>query len=1445
VVNRHAARRQRRGELELRRLVGDDKDGAAKERSSRPRRRSSVASAAASTAAAASVAAAAAAASEAMAPVNRQTTIQRQEFVRGLGGSEVGARISSYSTRRIILGMLTMVFIVPLLDPTVVDTSARYGLAQLETYFRAAEQAATVSVLPQSTVTTLANATDTDAGVLSDTTMLPGLSISSASSAALNELNNDDASMRVTSPYAADLQRGIDDLVAHLGEHLVYLRVNETVHFHDAGFADDLRIIEKRHLITPSCEIVFSVRDLSQRMASFSIVLTILVILVFGIGSWLITLDSHTSLVHPIERMFAIVRLLAANPLDKIVLPTDDGVKHCRETLLLEETLIKVAGLLQLGFGEAGATIIAKNLRLGGARLDPMVPGRRIKAIFGFCDIRDFAAIVECLGPEVMLFVNQISAIVHRSCVRFDGHANKNIGQGFLMVWRLDKYDDDGEEENDEPGRHVSRTSCVNSRKRLSVASVASVAAPVDLAAADGSFSDYSNSSDDGAIDDGGGVVAAKAEETGDQSWVDIGGTDPLTDVKPGDTRDVAGDDDSARSGQVRTYRKPKHFSFSPLKPSSLSSTASSKPMQQQEPQEQLLPPPPPPPPPPPSASPTSSDVAATAGEDGASVHSSEIIDDEEGGNDMWLQFMPSVPTETVDERYTRLLAEHRTFAATQSLAAFLTTIVRLATSERLNVWRTHPNIIDVIPDFDVRMGFGLHCGWAIEGAIGSSEKIDASYLSPNVNIAARVHQATRQYGVSLLITGTVRSLLPRRVQLACRHIDRVLLKGSEMPMNLYSFDTISDFLHVGDVSAGGFGTGADGGIGDGKFDAHAPTDNADVAITIRGDETALLRVRTDQPFDRLSPRNSPATANKQLKFVTRALVLKELLAKSSKATKTRRRQSGDDGDDDGDDGDDDDDREDATTGIDLDCIARNVKASHASISEAVAIDAANTNRGKGFFNGKISAVRSKVGNIMTKAGETMDRFHSSRSKKSRQMDDSEKDSYFDINVTAPTVIPSPRPMQTELTSASPPSAVVASHPMIINSTLSIDTGALQDAETTPRESDIATPHSDLSSEWAPVASPADSTASGHPPLFAGLSRAASPRDSRDEPYVVTSARAALKASVSTPRNLGSAQSRSRGARSSSRPSSPPRSSALFNFNSTPSQSLATSPVSVTTPNTGRSPTTELRALALPSAGVFAPGKMSTKRTRARVFSSTPRMAARRLSATPQTSSVLGLAGKLTTPETASPSSHISSKQSEFASNAGVVHLSEAASLEQERRQQRRVRREFRRSVDFTALKATRVAIEHELRHGSAAAASSSLNAPAGGGSVAPPSSPYVRTRKASIAGRARVRTRRNAKAAHVQLLESTATQVRASTEMIADAILELQNGIPGGFVRTFNKATQAYVRGNWPRARRYLERCHHLAPRDEPCGVLYAVIQEHDFVAPADWKGYRSLRSK
>ena len=99
------------------------------------------------------------------------------------------------------------------------------------------------------------------------------------------------------------------------------------------------------------------------------------------------------------------------------------------------------------------------------------------------------------------------------------------------------------------------------------------------------------------------------------------------------------------------------------------------------------------------------------------------------------------------------------------------------------------------MPGFKVRMGFGLHQGWAIEGAIGSVHKIDASYLSPNVNMASRLEAATKQYCVHLLVSDHIHAMFTDEIKMLCREIDRVTVKGSIMPVTLYTVDIDTDQL--------------------------------------------------------------------------------------------------------------------------------------------------------------------------------------------------------------------------------------------------------------------------------------------------------------------------------------------------------------------------------------------------------------------------------------------------------------------------------------------------------------------------------------------------------------------------------------------------------------------------------------------------------------------------
>ena len=48
--------------------------------------------------------------------------------------------------------------------------------------------------------------------------------------------------------------------------------------------------------------------------------------------------------------------------------------------------------------------------------VDPMVPGIKIIAIFGFIAIRNFADATEILEKKVMIYANEISEIVHNVC---------------------------------------------------------------------------------------------------------------------------------------------------------------------------------------------------------------------------------------------------------------------------------------------------------------------------------------------------------------------------------------------------------------------------------------------------------------------------------------------------------------------------------------------------------------------------------------------------------------------------------------------------------------------------------------------------------------------------------------------------------------------------------------------------------------------------------------------------------------------------------------------------------------------------------------------------------------------------------------------------------------------------------------------------------------------
>ncbi|KAL7553381.1 hypothetical protein ACHAWF_017532 [Thalassiosira exigua] len=359
---------------------------------------------------------------------------------------------------------------------------------------------------------------------------------------------------------------------------------------HDFVDQDSLDVLRDVDILTLSSEpdgsisASFDISDDTETQAWYSLLITTFVSLLLGTMGLLFSKDAYHLVIHPIEKMKFTVQQLSENPLLHLERIKNRGGNESNETDMLEQAIAKMAALLQVGFGSAGAEVISKNLSDMG-ELNPMIPGVRVNAIFGFCDIRDFTFATEGLQQDVMIFVNKIADITHKHVVASGGHPNKNIGDAFLLVWKL------------KSGKNTNSSGDL--QKELFDASL------------------------------------------------------------------------TCMQSVIRDIRK-------------------------------------------------AGNLASFLSDDGSSISS----------------------------------------AWASSLATY-----------------------------KVAMGVGLHKGWAIEGAIGSKVKIDASYLSPHVNMASRLEAATKQYRVPLLMSEAFFGGLSGAVQSTCRRCDKVIFKGSTEPMVVYHQD--------------------------------------------------------------------------------------------------------------------------------------------------------------------------------------------------------------------------------------------------------------------------------------------------------------------------------------------------------------------------------------------------------------------------------------------------------------------------------------------------------------------------------------------------------------------------------------------------------------------------------------------------------------------------------
>jgi class 3 adenylate cyclase len=107
-----------------------------------------------------------------------------------------------------------------------------------------------------------------------------------------------------------------------------------------------------------------------------------------------------------------------------------------------------------------------------------------------------------------------------------------------------------------------------------------------------------------------------------------------------------------------------------------------------------------------------------------------------------------------------------------------------------------------------VQMGFGLHAGKAVQGAIGSQRKIDATYVSEAVERAEFLEASTKKYNLQMLMSGSFHALLHPNTKRRCRMIDKVFIVDEDEDadedddefsgerMDIYTFDMDVEAIH-------------------------------------------------------------------------------------------------------------------------------------------------------------------------------------------------------------------------------------------------------------------------------------------------------------------------------------------------------------------------------------------------------------------------------------------------------------------------------------------------------------------------------------------------------------------------------------------------------------------------------------------------------------------------